>query len=143
MRGATIGDCIFFNCLVISIHAPHAGCDPATGARSRSSSHFNPRTPCGVRLRNLTAEARYPDFNPRTPCGVRQNASCSVRFCSIFQSTHPMRGATGSLRSLPPLPVFQSTHPMRGATRAGFCREADPNDFNPRTPCGVRRGSVR
>ena len=34
--------------------------------------------------------------------------------------------------------VFQSTHPMRGATKDK--READARiyDFNPRTPCGVR-----
>ena len=79
----------------ISIHAPRAGCDrhapsigdtvfrfqsthPVRGATRRSvvvsttDPHFNPRTPCGVRLSSsaLTAAAVI-DFNPRTPCGVR------------------------------------------------------------------------
>ena len=85
----------------------------------------------------------------------------SQNLCS-FQSTHPMRGAT-AIRPHDPQArcTFQSTHPMRGATavrlgglagraisihapHAGcdyfrrLARGAD-SDFNPRTPCGVRR----
>ena len=80
-----------------------------------------------------------------------------------FQSTHPMRGATtGRIREtqaefisihaphagcdqtaieagLSDL-VFQSTHPMRGATRTHSVQNTSGKDnFNPRTPCGVRR----
>ena len=58
--------------LYISIHAPHAGCDGRSRARSRRGAHFNPRTPCGVRL-----EHTYYRTDEYT-----------------FQSTHPMRGAT-------------------------------------------------
>ena len=37
--------------LAISIHAPLAGCDTnAARSTSVSRTHFNPRTPCGVRL---------------------------------------------------------------------------------------------
>ena len=80
-----------------------------------------------------------------------------------FQSTHPLRGATikclhpNALQSLisihaPPAgcdiivyrkvrkPVkFQSTHPLRGATALCCNPFFYINDFNPRTPCGVRR----
>ena len=35
---------------------------------------------------------------------------------SIFQSTHPMRGATASNPTMRLSLTFQSTHPMRGAT---------------------------
>ena len=35
----------------ISIHAPHAGCDAVQGRMVSGRHHFNPRTPCGVRLR--------------------------------------------------------------------------------------------
>ena len=35
--------------------------------------------------------------------------------------------------------VFQSTHPLRGATLR-MCAESSTTDFNPRTPCGVRPG---
>ena len=35
----------------ISIHAPHAGCDPCGNPRKLRGKNFNPRTPCGVRPR--------------------------------------------------------------------------------------------
>ena len=80
-------------------------------------------------------------FNPRTPCGVRLVASVLVIAPLLFQSTHPMRGATkaSSLLFLPC--TFQSTHPMRGATRLKERTEDGKNYFNPRTPCGVRPGN--
>ena len=37
---------------------------------------------------------------------------------------------------------FQSTHPVRGATTALEIPLAKPINFNPRTPCGVRRHST-
>ena len=105
----------------ISIHAPLAGCDRNGSASRRGCRHFNPRTPCGVRrcMRTLW------------PCRW------------IFQSTHPLRGATITCKCLTkrakisihaPLAGcdnafwsgfshggrFQSTHPLRGAT-SGDC----------------------
>ena len=58
----------------------------------------------------------------------------------VFQSTHPMRGAT-KLAALQEdwNAQFQSTHPMRGATAVEKGKDAVQEDFNPRTPCGVRR----
>ena len=35
--------------------------------------------------------------------------------------------------------IFQSTHPLRGATRRGGWHLRRCYYFNPRTPCGVRR----
>ena len=123
----------------ISIHAPRAGCDRSWGSNCRSEHNFNPRTPCGVRRR----------ISPISLVGL------------IFQSTHPVRGATnvahpGSREHI----KFQSTHPVRGATddmaemlfaqaisihapRAGCDPQAATSPwmqryFNPRTPCGVR-----
>ena len=58
----------------ISIHAPHAGRDHRRNHhRVHRSQHFNPRTPCGVRLAAVT---------------TRQSP------CMPFQSTRPVRGAT-------------------------------------------------
>ena len=58
---------------MISIHAPRAGCDVAD-IRFRLHAH---------------------NFNPRTPCGVRPHLEGIVpSHISIFQSTHPVRGAT-------------------------------------------------
>ena len=56
----------------ISIHAPLAGCDPRRYTRTHPECYFNPRTPCGV----------------RPPCILWAISS------PVFQSTHPLRGAT-------------------------------------------------
>ena len=44
---------------IISIHAPHAGCDGGNGDDSGGRVDFNPRTPCGVRP---IAAAIYSDL---------------------------------------------------------------------------------
>ena len=57
-----------------------------------------------------------------------------------FQSTHPVWGATPFAFSTSlPFMAFQSTHPVWGATRTQETRFARSQNFNPRTPCGVRR----
>ena len=174
-----------FDELVISIHAPRAGCDPPYILEVIGrTEHFNPRTPCGVRRITNALSCGFTDFNPRTPCGVRRSFTmqrglyrhfnprtpCGVRRqlpqlggqTFLFQSTHPVRGAT-KLGQNGPAAVqisihapragcdwqgkgaffmakgFQSTHPVRGATRSIAAPVAAPADFNPRTPCGVRQ----
>ncbi len=151
----------------------------------RSDADFNPRTPCGVRRKsNYSIAIISIDFNPRTPCGVRHylcsiiittsnnfnpRTPCGVRRIfvqlrelvdNLFQSTHPLRGATLCPDRAQGGWTFQSTHPLRGATVmcAGFklgnsisihaplagcdiwyslsCVAS--SNFNPRTPCGVR-----
>ena len=102
---------------IISIHAPHAGRDQNAGQCKVCLRYFNPRAPCGARLKQIDWTKQY----------------------SQFQSTRPMRGATiterpsGLTRSISIhaphagrdnyVPVsaaityeFQSTRPMRGAT---------------------------
>ena len=72
MRGATVGlsEAAFKG--DISIHAPHAGCDAEGDMKCTQNPHFNPRTPCGVRL----------------------SSALPASIVAVFQSTHPMRGAT-------------------------------------------------
>ena len=124
----------------ISIHAPLAGCDTTVCSLCGPHTHFNPRTPCGVRpacrsfsgrlsnfnprtpcgVRRMTARAtidRLMDFNPRTPCGVRLLSGSSSPWSTVFQSTHPLRGATTEVDRQHRHREFQSTHPLRGATR--------------------------
>ena len=145
----------------ISIHAPRAGCDLVIAHPDGLAGHFNPRTPCGVRLdRPVIFGIRRPDFNPRTPCGVRPAHMPSLSSRAVFQSTHPVRGATSVFSSGASEALFQSTHPVRGATNLQTSLFADnpisihapragcdvilismlplTSDFNPRTPCGVR-----
>ena len=127
----------------ISIHAPLAGCDEKHFTTLHTNIYFNPRTPCGVRLFSIRC----------------------LNTSFLFQSTHPLRGATSKISQVMFSPRFQSTHPLRGATeverlyKAGLyisihaplagCddlrakREAEKLNFNPRTPCGVRRHNSR
>ena len=81
-------------------------------------AYFNPRTPCGVRLRVVHGRASIKiHYNPRTPCGVRPRFCARLDGVEEFQSTHPLRGATGLQRAFGVLGFqFQSTHPLRGAT---------------------------
>ena len=81
----------------------------------------------------------------------------SVNAANIFQSTHPVRGATGHAPLTEMTPqisihapregcdrpvshpvrsrkVFQSTHPVRGATCSPILIRWSIRYFNPRTP---------
>ena len=151
--------------LDISIHAPRAGCDYASPCRFPSSSHnFNPRTPCGVRRSSIssspgsrTFQSTHPVrgatgcvtalhrsrlyFNPRTPCGVRhwrhgwqkQNDLISIHApragCDDSPADAHLRGAGISIHA-----------PRAGCDRrVRQKQQAHIQNFNPRTPCGVRR----
>ena len=128
----------------------------------RPQSHFNPRTPCGVRPCGHSWYREWQNFNPRTPCGVRRQAhlqrihlyrisihaprvGCDHGFdetdisANIFQSTHPVWGATGDDPGADTRAGFQSTHPVWGATASYRSYSSGGTNFNPRTPCGVRR----
>ena len=148
----------------ISIHAPLAGCDVRAAARFVPIIDFNPRTPCGVRplqayndemmagisihaplagcdvcARGRFGRARH--FNPRTPCGVRHWSTYANYIYKAFQSTHPLRGATFLLIFLPYFLTISIHAPL-----AGCDDDVDRNaiffdNFNPRTPCGVRRST--
>ena len=61
-------------------------------------------------------DRRDRHFNPRAPCGVRQSISGAHTRRLLFQSTHPLRGATQTCRSSSARSGFQSTRPLRGAT---------------------------
>ena len=169
----------------ISIHAPRVGCDTTSNATLYAAliSIHAPRVGCDRCARPLLPVTG--NFNPRTPCGVRHAATYGWKLSGIFQSTHPVWGATPgvliwwrrreSFQSTHPVwgatalrellkqrhqisihaPrvgcdacgnrfhcstwPFQSTHPVWGATVAACTVCCFFIDFNPRTPCGVRR----
>ncbi len=153
--------------LEISIHAPHAGCDPVQTGNARKKSYFNPRTPCGVRLaKSVYCRCNQLYFNPRTPCGVRlQLVELWLSAPNSFQSTHPMRGATYIAVTVGGSDDISIHAPHAGcdldaeemtrvtdisihAPHAGCDKTTAPAGthtlchFNPRTPCGVRRADV-
>ena len=108
--------------------------------RSQFFQNFNPRTPCGVRLDKIIAY--YQDaihFNPRTPCGVRHPRMVR-RYHPAGISIHaPHAGCDERVHRRAGVGIkFQSTHPMRGATGRGRRIAKRWRNFNPRTPCGVR-----
>ena len=78
------------------------------------------------------------DFNPRTPCGVRHSTDRQLYIDMIFQSTHPLRGATLSPRF--PKRCLWNFNPRTpcGVRLSQFSGRPQASDFNPRTPCGVR-----
>ena len=86
------------------------------------------------------AEIYGAGFNPRTPCGVRRIHIASTRAHAMFQSTHSLRSATGSKASLI-IRCRVSIHALLAECdhRILSYRFLFPG-FNPRTPCGVRRG---
>ena len=78
-------------------------------------------------------------FNPRTPCGVRRLKSSGVPLPKLFQSTHPLRGATERRRQQHHDPRYFNPRTPCGVRRAGNKCCCARRYFNPRTPCGVRR----
>ena len=85
---------------------------------------------------NLLAFAR--SFNPRAPCGARLVATAVADLAGTFQSTRPVRGATG-VKFPNTVFLIVSIH----APRAGRDPRSGDNDraddcFNPRAPCGAR-----
>ncbi len=138
LRGAT--GYFFFIASMIPFQSTH----PLRGAtrcgrlRSWWWANFNPRTPCGVRLLSVNRSARRCAFQSTHPLRGATSRSSPTGCRCPFQSTHPLRGATLLQNIILKYNRFQSTHPLRGATRQGRARYPPRQDFNPRTPCGVR-----
>ena len=131
------------------------------GGTDDHGKNFNPRTPCGVRQPTIspTTSARrfqsthsvrsatlvnlrsYPqpvNFNPRTPCGVRPFASSASAFSALFQSTHSVRSATYMVSQVLSSYLI-SIHALRAECDTSVDEDVfGYQDFNPRTPCGVR-----
>ena len=127
------------------------------------AGNFNPRSPCGERpgipfyvgAMAISIHAPHAGSDPGLPPG------CA--FLPGFQSTLPMRGAT-AVNRCPQLMVFISIHaphagsdtidpdtpftaeisihaPHAGSDLHGHFPDHVDDDFNPRSPCGERRGS--
>ena len=107
----------------VSIHAPRAGRDGNPRRVCGYQAGFNPRAPCGARHRGCPCCPKSCSFNPRAPCGARRVQGKEAVYPLRFQSTRPVRGATGTFGSRSSCTKeFQSTRPVRGATRRGLLR---------------------
>ena len=140
MRGATDTTGTPSVQVTISIHAPHAGCDRRLRHGPIFGEYFNPRTPCGVRpagrLRRLSRH--YISIHaPHAGCDVRPWPAAIGAL--TFQSTHPMRGATGRIKTFERCGYYFNPRTPCGVRHREYPRrERGRRNFNPRTPCGVR-----
>ena len=101
----------------ISIHAPRVGCDRGGYRLPGICTDFNPRTPCGVRLLEVIGRTERTNISIHAP-----RVGCDLPVSGTYKNEHR----------------FQSTHPVWGATVADRHVFGRADDFNPRTPCGVR-----
>ena len=130
-----------YNDAGISIHAPLAGCDSIRCMTTPRSSTFQSTHP----LRGATRSPRPPcarqgHFNPRTPCGVRLHLITDVPAPSAISIHAPLAGCDAR-RSNAGRTYFISIHaPLAGCDGRRTAAEQLPGHFNPRTPCGVRHG---
>ena len=96
-RGATTRLDAVAGRAIISIHAPLAGCDPGDAGDLYALWGISIHAPlAGCDVAPFHARVGHTHFNPRTPCGVRQREQNFLRFLVSFQSTRPSRGATSS-----------------------------------------------
>ena len=110
--------------------------------QSYTDTDFNPRPPCGGRLYNGGDAEDITHFNPRPPCGGRQKTG-SRRIPNIkFQSTPPVRGATGVLLRASAYGDISIHAPRAGGDTVCAAKTGAMPDFNPRPPCGGRLGGV-
>ena len=85
--------------------------------RTCRGKYFNPRGPCGPRLRYCCKPMSVFYFNPRGPCGPRREPSASSL---AYPHNFNPRGPCGP-------------RPKNGGENYGIYH------FNPRSPCGPRR----
>ena len=67
MRGATRSSSIPCRALEVSIHAPHAGRDQPLLVYLVKDVCFNPRAPCGARLRLVDEDVTVKDVSIHAP----------------------------------------------------------------------------
>ena len=76
----------------------------------------------GATCPNIAEPAIAKNFNPRSPCGERLKADTLKRQYGEFQSALPLRGATGAYTgNFRDAMEFQSALPLRGATATLEC----------------------
>ena len=146
----------------ISIHVPREGDDVQRVPHLSWEKNFYPRPPRGGRLLALQCGFLYGDFYPRPPRGGRQagvhhqrrTQAISIHVpregddalglrgvlpVSLFLSTSPARGTTGTRRAdQVGQSVFLSTSPARGTTTGLAWGTANLRYFYPRPPRGGR-----
>ena len=120
---------------LISIHAPRAGSDCVFSTYVINPANFNPRSPCGERLRSTSDTPKPRYFNPRSPCGERPITRKHLTTGAIISIHAPRAGSNFRRRLLYAYPeAFQSTLPVRGATSMGMIHQCSQCGFQSTLP---------
>ena len=123
---------------IISIHAPRAGSDNDTLRQVLAVLHFNPRSPCGERLRLQLEEQAKEEFQSTLPVrGATRNEDGTPKLPKHFNPRSPCGERPPSLLGSPRSPYFNPRSPCGERPRCGAGMRTPP-DFNPRSPCGER-----
>ena len=116
----------------------------ATGFSSileKTPSNFNPRAPCGARLRHHKLGSNCYPISIHAPHAGR-DAQLLIHIGGFLEiSIHAPHAGRDLVTKVMSFPImrFQSTRPMRGATWSGLPSEPEHQHFNPRAPCGARQ----
>ena len=103
---------------------------------------FNPHSPRGERhVRKIHRQAGW-NFNPHSPRGERLYDFPALCHISVFQSTLPARGATGSKYRRRQRRDISIHTPREGSDQHFAVCFLNCVDFNPHSPRGERRHSA-
>ena len=162
LRGATENDAACRKRYAISIHAPLAGCDGRRVVATRLASHFNPRTPCGVRLDHIDPMEHGRAISIHAPLAGCDGGAVNGLLLNAISIHAPLAGCDRKEEHMllmainfnprtpcgvRPSPAtllgfgsWISIHaPLAGCDRPFTSEILESPNFNPRTPCGVRR----
>ena len=103
-----------------------------------SCAYFNPRAPCGARLRRISPSTTRRKFQPTRPLRGATHQSGPYLRWSLFQPTRPLRGATRGRKSHHGQGGISTHAPLAGRDPGSSSRRNKYFDFNPRAPCGAR-----
>ena len=139
LRGATAIHFLRLYAVKFQSTHPLRGATAHTCHTNRQVQHFNPRTPCGVRRRFLPPSQAPAPISIHAPLAGCDRTLLVTQMMIDISIHAPLAGCDDTRKKRRgDLPIFQSTHPLRGATRRGACSAGTRTHFNPRTPCGVR-----
>ncbi len=125
---------------LVSIHAPHAGCDSRHNESVGKPLSFNSRTPCGVRPCPMSLPTLLICVSihaPHAGCDLQMVQTIVNGMLVSIHAPHAGCDQNGDLSD--DFPEMVSIHaPHAGCDAAACVGSPAQGRFNSRTPCGVR-----
>ena len=104
----------------------------------RAGSFQSSRPLRGATRRRRATRAIPCNFNPRAPCGARLKRIATFTLSLLFQSSRPLRGATGAGVRHAQYRAISILAPLAGRDFPAYTPQGWGLNFNPRAPCGAR-----